>query len=313
MKSVRLPRGGDVNRDKRISFSFDGKSLEGFEGDTLASALIANGVAVVGRSFKYHRPRGLMAAGVEEPNALVSIGAGARREVNLRATEVELTEGISARAVNCWPNARIDVGAVNNLIAQFIPAGFYYKTFMLPGWRFYEPFIRRAAGLGKPSDEPDPDIYDATYAHTDILIVGTGPAGLAAARAAAGAGVRVMLVEQDAFAGGSLRWQGGEIDGRPARDWADEATRSLAATGDIRFLARTTAVGYFDHNELALLERLQNRAARMRLWRVRARQVILAAGAIERPLVFPGNDRPGVMLASGIRRYLGQFAVRAGE
>lgn len=313
MKSARLGGGGDIKRDKRIAFTFERRTYEGYEGDTLASALIANGISVVGRSFKYHRPRGIMAAGVEEPNALVSVGEGPHREVNLRATEVDLSGGLAARAVNCWPSARFDVGAVNDLIARFIPAGFYYKTFMLPGWRFYEPFIRRAAGLGKPSDAPDPDNYDATYAHTDILIVGAGPAGLAAALAAAGAGIRVMLVEQEALAGGSLRWLGGEIAGRPARAWADAAISTLAASGDIRILTRTTAVGYFDHNEVALLERLRGGAARLRLWRVRAKQVILAAGAIERPLVFPGNDRPGVMLVSGVRRFLGQYAVRAGE
>ncbi len=313
MKSARLAEGGDIDRARRLSFTFDGATFDGFAGDTLASALLANDVAIVGRSFKYHRPRGLMAAGVEEPNALMAVGEGPGTEVNLRATEIELTQGLAARAVNCWPNARFDVGAVNNLIARFIPAGFYYKTFMRPDWGFFEPFIRRAAGLGKPSAEADPDQYDALYAHTDILIVGAGPAGLAAARAAAGGGARVMLVEQDPLLGGSLRWRGGEIDGAPAKEWADELSRGLRMDEEARVLTRTTAVGYFDHNELALIERLVDRDTRLRFWRVRAKKVILACGAIERPLVFAGNDRPGIMLASAVHRYLGQFAVRAGE
>jgi sarcosine oxidase subunit alpha len=320
MSGRRLAAGGGaIDRSKPLHFSFDGRAYDGFAGDTLASALLANGVSVVGRSFKYHRPRGLLAAGVEEPNALMQVVGGARTEVNLRATEVELYDGLTARAVNCWPHAAFDVGAVNGALGRFIPAGFYYKTLMWPNWHVFEPFIRRAAGLGRPSPEADPDAYESRYAHCDVLVVGAGPAGLAAALAAGRSGARVILCEQQASLGGSLVWDGGAVDGLDGPAWVAQTAAALAASPETEILTRTTACGYSDHNALTLVERLDSAetladgAPRMRLWQVRAGRVILATGALERPLVFPGNDRPGVMLASAVREYLGRYGVRAGD
>ena len=319
MSGRRLASGGLIDRTRPLSFSFDGRRYNGFAGDTLASALLANGVAVVGRSFKYHRPRGLMAAGVEEPNALVQLIDGARTAPNPRATEIELYPDLIARAVNCWPSARHDLGAVAGLVKRFIPAGFYYKTLMWPDWRWFEPFIRRAAGLGKPTDQPDPDRYETRFAHCDVLVVGAGPAGLAAAAAASRGGARVILCEQERHLGGRLAWDQAEIGGESGAVWVRRMAQTLAAQAETTVLTRTTAIGYFDHNALALLELVTDRpdddqsAVRQRLWQVRAKRVILATGALERPLVFPGNDRPGVMLASAVREYLGRFAVRAGD
>jgi sarcosine oxidase subunit alpha len=321
MSATRLPQGGLIDRSRELGFTFEGRQYVGYAGDTLASALLAHGVAVVGRSFKLHRPRGLMAAGVEEPNALMQLGSGARSDANPRATEIEIYAGLTARAVNCWPSVDRDLGAVNNLLGRFIPAGFFYKTFMWPHWHLFEPLIRGAAGLGTAPALPDPDRYESRFAHCDVLVVGAGPAGLAAALAAGSGGARVILCEQDAAVGGSLRWDGGDIDGLPAADWARRTAVVLAARPETMVLTRTTACGYFDHNALALLERVADHRGpaappglpRQRLWQVRAGRVVLATGALERPLVFPGNDRPGVMLASAVRQYLGQWAVRAGE
>jgi sarcosine oxidase subunit alpha len=306
--------GGAIDRTRPLRFTFEGRAYQGYVGDTLASALLANGVRIVGRSFKLHRPRGLLAAGVEEPNALVQLGRDASTEPNLRATEIELFDGLDARAVNCWPNSRFDLGAANGLIARFIPAGFYYKTFLWPRWEAFEPLIRRAAGLGRAPDTPDPDRYEHRHAHCDVLVVGAGPAGLAAARAAAAGGARVILCEQDDQLGGRLGWDSAIIDGKPGAEWIAEAGATLAAEQEVRLLTRTTAAGYFDHNALALVEQVPgNRGPRLRLWQVRAGRVVLATGATERPLVFPGNDRPGVMLASATLHYLNRYAVRAGR
>ena len=318
MTGRRLPHGGLIDRSQPIAFTYEGRRLWGFAGDTLASALLASGISVVGRSFKYHRPRGLLAAGVEEPNAIMEVGLGARIEPNVRATEAELAPGLSARPVNCWPTVRFDLGAVNNLASRFIPAGFYYKTFMWPDWHLFEPLIRRAAGLGRPSTEPDPDHYGCRHAHCDVLVVGSGPAGLEAALAASRDGARVMLVEQDSRLGGSLLWSRGDIDGLPGPTWTARAAAELDGAPDTVVLTRTTAVGYFDHNSITLVERVTGDRAsanlpRQRLWMVRAKRVVLATGALERPLVFPGNDRPGVMLAAAVLHYLHRWAVLAGE
>ena len=326
MSAGRLYSGGRIDREQPLAFSFDGRDYIGYAGDTLASALLANDVRVVGRSFKYHRPRGLLAAGVEEPNALMQVGEGAASEANLRATEVELYAGLTARAVNCWPSARFDVGAVLRPLERFLTAGFYYKTFMWPDWHLFERYIRKAAGLGRPSTEADPSRSETRYAHCDVLIVGSGPAGRAAAVAAAADGQRVILCEQDPQLGGRLRWDpcvvnGQSLDGATAAAWIDAQVAALAAAGDAIVATRTTAVGYFDHNAVTLVERVTDHLGpqapahlpRQRLWQVRAGKVVLASGAIERPLVFPGNDRPGVMLATAVRRYLHEFAVRAGE
>jgi heterotetrameric sarcosine oxidase alpha subunit len=313
----RLPAGGAIDRTRTLAFTFDGRIYTGHPGDTLASALLANGVRVIGRSFKYHRPRGVFSAGPEEPNALVRLGEGARAEPNTRATMVDLYHGLVAASQNRWPSLGFDVWALNNLFAPLFPAGFYYKTFMAPArlWPTYERIIRRAAGIGTHVPHPDPDRYERRFAHCDVLVVGGGAAGIMAASAAARAGADVMLVdERDAF-GGHLRGErtGGEIL-RPY-------LRALAEQTNVRLLPRTTAFGIYDHGTVALVERVTDHLGpkapaalpRQRLWMVRAREIVIAAGAIERPLVFAGNDRPGVMLAAATRTYINRFAVKPGR
>jgi sarcosine oxidase subunit alpha len=310
-----------------LNFTFDGRPYTGFQGDTLASALLANGVHLVGRSFKYHRPRGIFSAGAEEPNALIGVRRDAARYVpNLRATQIELYEGLQAESQNRWPSLDFDVGAVNDLISPFIPAGFYYKTFMWPrsAWHsFYEPRIRATAGLGVAPQQPDPDRYSNRFAHCDVLVVGAGPAGLAAALAAAQSGARVILCDEQPEFGGSLLSEppahGVSIDGSDPRDWIRQALTQLARSPEVTLLPRTTAFGYFPHNLVGLNERLTDHLAnlpehlpRERTWQVRAKEVVLATGAIERPLVFPGNDRPGVMLASAARTYANRYGVLPG-
>ena len=317
----RLPAGGLIDRARPIRFTFDGQSYTGFEGDTLASALLASGVTLMGRSFKYHRPRGVLSAGVEEPNALVGVGAGGRFEPNTRATDVLIYDGLTAVSQNRWPSLGFDLGAANQLIARFIPAGFYYKTFFGGPrlWRLYEHLIRRAAGLGKPPRLADPDAFEHRAAFCDVLVVGSGPAGLAAAKAAAGAGARVILVEQDDRLGGSLLRDAAIIDGQDAIAWIASVRAAVEAAGG-RVLTRTTAAGYWDHGLVTLAQRLcesgqspQGDAPVQRLWRVRARRVVLATGTIERPMLFGGNDRPGVMLSSAVRTYVRRFAVLPGQ
>ncbi|MFN3945797.1 MAG: sarcosine oxidase subunit alpha family protein [Allosphingosinicella sp.] len=312
----RLATGGLIDRDRPLRFRFDGRAMIGRAGDTLASALLANGVRLVGRSFKYHRPRGLLGAGPEEPNALVQLGTGGRSRPNLRATEIELFDGLEAMPVNCWPSLRFDFTAINDRLSRFLPAGFYYKTFMWPDWHLYEGAIRRAAGLGRAPEGPDPDRYEHRYAHCDLLVVGGGPAGLAAALAGARQGARVFLAEQDPLLGGRLLWDEARIDGQPGLKWVADAERELRGAAEVRVLTRTTALGYFDHNELMLAEGRDPNSAdstHERAWHVRATRVVLATGSTERPLVFPGNDRPGVMLATAVRHYVGRHAVLPGR
>ena len=324
--TMRTNAGGRINRAKPVIFTFDGKPYQGFAGDTLASALIANGVHLVGRSFKYHRPRGFLAAGAEEPNALVDIDRGNGRSApNLRATQVELYEGLVARSQNYWPSLRFDLLAVNDLApAGLIGAGFYYKTFMWPFalWhKLYEPAIRRTAGLGKAPKVADPDHYAQQYGFCDVLVVGAGAAGLAAALAAAETGATVMLAdEQPELGGGLLDERTASIDGVPAADWLAATLARLRSMDNVTLLPRTQAFGYYAQNLVGLAERLTDHLAtpsatqpRERLWKVRARRVILAAGAIERPLVFPDNDRPGVMLASAARTYANRYGVKPGK
>ena len=325
MSALRTPSGGRVDRARPIRFLFDGTSYAGCAGDTLASALLANGVHLVGRSFKYHRPRGVLSAGSEEPNALVVVVRdAARRTPNVRATQVELYDGLVAESQNRWPNLRFDVGAVNNLLSPFIPAGFYNKTFMWPrsAWfSLYEPAIRATAGLGVAPTLPDPDRYAQRFAHCDVLVVGAGPAGIAAAQSAAAAGARVVICDEQAEFGGSLLSErDATIDGQPAAAWLATALATLARNPRVTLLPRTTAFGYFPHNNIGLTERITDHlstppatAPRERLWQVRAREVVLATGAIERPLLFPGNDRPGILLASAARTYLNRYGVRVGS
>jgi heterotetrameric sarcosine oxidase alpha subunit len=318
----RNPTGGMIDRSRPLRFTFDGRSLSGYAGDSLASALLANGVRIVGRSFKYHRPRGIFGAGTEEPNALVQLGSGRRTLPNSKATEVELYEGLTATSQNCWPSLSFDLGAAASLFAPLLPAGFYYKTFKWPAafWeKVYEPLIRRAAGLGRAPTDPDPDRYEHREAHCDVLVVGTGPAGLSAAAAAAEEGARVILADEGASPGGSLLARRGEIPGETMAGWLARMVARLAAYPDLRLLGRTTAIGYYDHNQLALLEKVADHRApkpgepRQRLWHVRARRVVLATGAHERSLIFDNNDRPGVMLASAARAYVNRYAVRPGS
>lgn len=324
-QAFRTPAGGRIRRDRTLSFTFDRRPYTGCAGDTLASALLANDAHLVGRSFKYHRPRGILAAGVEEPNALVTINRGAGRITpNLRATQTELYDGLRAYSQNCWPSLRYDLGAIADRLSPLLSAGFYYKTFMWPPalWhRLYEPMIRAAAGLGRAPSEADPDRYLQQFAHCDVLVIGAGPAGLAAALAASARGARVILCDEQAEPGGSLLAETeAVIEDRPAGDWLADAVATLRAAANVTVLARTTAFGWFTGNLIGLVERCTDHLAmpdphlpRERLWQVRARDVVIAAGAIERPMVFPHNDRPGIMLADAARTYLQRYGVRVGS
>jgi sarcosine oxidase subunit alpha len=322
--AFRASRGGRVDRGKPLSFTFDGKTYVGCAGDTLASALIANGVHLLARSLKYHRPRGLMSLGAQEPNALIALDAGRGRFTpNCNATQIELFPGLNAFSQNAWPSLEWDALCVSGLFSAFIPSGFYYKTFIQPSGAWgsvYEPVIRRAAGIGKAPREPDPDHYAGEYAHCEVAVVGAGPAGLAAALAASRAGARVMLFDEQAEFGGSLLAETrASIDGARAADWLAAALAELSASPRVKMLARTQAFGCYAQNFLGAQQRLTDHLAdpdpklpRERLWQVRARRVVLATGAHERPLVFPDNDRPGVMLAEAARALATRYGVRPG-
>ncbi|WP_237152041.1 sarcosine oxidase subunit alpha [Oryzibacter oryziterrae] len=324
--SFRKAAGGRIDRNKPISFSFDGKTYQGYAGDTLASALLANGVHLVGRSFKYHRPRGILTAGIDEPNALVGVGKDdAHYTPNLRAPVIELYDGLKAESQNRWPSLGFDIGAVNDLLlSRFIPAGFYYKTFMWPKsfWtKVYEPKIRAAAGLGRAPETPDAARYTQVYQTTDILVVGAGPAGLSAALSASRSGKRVMLVDEQAEMGGSLLHNLTEvIEGKSASEWVADALTELKANPKVTLLPRATAFGYYPHNFIGINERLTDHLAnppanlpRERQWQVRAGEVVIAIGSLERPLVFPDNDRPGVMMAEAARAYVNRWGVLPGR
>ena len=317
----RLAQGGRIDRSRPLRFYFNGRLCEGYAGDTLASALLANGVDVAGRSFKFHRPRGVMGRGAEEPNAIVQIGVGAATTPNLRATEIPLREGLTATAIRGWPSLNVDLLAVTGWFHRMLSAGFYYKTFLWPRalWKRYEHGLRKASGLGVAPTAPDPDQYEHRNAHCDVLVAGGGPAGLAAALAAARSGARVILADEQSEFGGSLLWAPARINDAPAAAWLEQTLQALAACPEARLLPRSAVLGYYDHNFLTVLERCEEQPApstggpRTRLWRVRARRVILAQGAIERPLVFPNNDRPGVMLASAVSEYIHRYGVCPGR
>jgi sarcosine oxidase, subunit alpha len=314
MTASRLPAplGTRLDRSQSLSFEFNGRILSGYPGDTLASALLANGVQLVGRSFKLHRPRGIFSCGVEEPTGLVDLGEGATRTPNMRATLVELYDGLVAASVNCWPSVGFDLGAINNSVARMLPAGFYYKTFKWPSWHLFEPAIRRMAGLGKASGEPDPDRYEEAAARADVLVIGGGLAALSAAVSAAEAGADTLLLASGATLGGALAGRG---DGQVA----ELITRAERA--GVRHMTRTMAFGIYDHNLVCAREVLRPAAARAiqggvlreRLWKIRARAVIAAAGALERPMLFPNNDRPGVMLAGAADKYAHAYGVACGQ
>ncbi|SFY43818.1 sarcosine oxidase subunit alpha [Paracoccus pantotrophus] len=314
--------GGLVDRSRSLSFTFDGRRYSGHPGDTLASALLANGVRLMGRSFKYHRPRGPISAGSEEPNALVELRDGARQEPNTRATVAELYDGLRARSQNRVGSLRFDLMAVNDRLSPFFAAGFYYKTFMWPRafWeKLYEPAIRRAAGLGRLSMQPDPDEYDKGFLHCDLMVIGAGAAGLAAALTAARAGVRVILADEDFRLGGRLLAETHPLDGAPAPEWVAGVEAELASLPNLRIMRRTTVFGTFDHGVHGAVERLADHlpqpqgGPRQVLWRITARRTILAAGATERHIPFANNDRPGIMLAGAMRAYANRWAVSPAE
>ena len=320
--STRLAAGGRlIERSRTVRFRFNGTELTGFDGDTLASALLANNKLLVGRSFKYHRPRGIVASGPEEPNALVSLGEGNRFEPNRRATDTELSEGLVAVSQNHWPSLEFDIGSVADRLSRFLPAGFYYKTFIWPrrGWAsMYEPAIRHSAGLGKPPRERDPDRYEHCHVHVDVLVVGGGISGLAAADSLSRAGVRVLLIEQSAHWGGRSLNDCAEFDGDPVDEWVNRTVDELQQRETVRLLGRTTGTGVYDHGYALALERVSEpegpgSGVRHRLWRIRANKIVLATGAIERPICFAGNDVPGVMLASAVRDYVLDFGVSPGD
>ncbi len=319
----RLNKEGLINRNKKISFTFNGKKLFGYEGDTIASALIANGIHLVGRSFKYHRPRGFFGAGVEEPNAKLQVEFNGHSEPNVNATEMELVEGLSATSQNCWPSVNFDIGAINNFLKMFFPAGFYYKTFMWPKsfwYKIYEPFIRKAAGLGVASIEKDKERYEHKFEYCDLLVTGSGPSGLASAYAAAKNGAKVILAEDKPRFGGTLLTDDVSIDNLSGKDWAEKIISELKSMPNVTVKNRSQVFGYYDHNMLVMFERVSDHlekkskfTPRQRLWYIRAKETILSTGSIERPIVFGNNDTPGIFLSAAAKEYMKVYGVLIGK
>ena len=322
-ENFRLEKGGLINRSKKISFKFNGKKYYGYEGDTIASALLANGVHLVGRSFKYHRPRGFFGAGVDEPYAIVQMYRNNEVDPNVRATEQELFEGLEAKSVNCWPSVQFDIGAINNFLNRFFPAGFYYKTFMWPKsfwYNIYEPIIRKAAGFGAASIKHDKERYEHKYEYCDLLITGSGPSGLASAYAAAQNGAKIILAEDKPRFGGSLLTSDVTIGNQSGDEWANKIISELKSMPNVIVKNRSQVFGYYDHNMLVMSERVSDHlpksekyTPKQRLWYIRAKEVIISSGSIERPLVFGNNDTPGVMLSSAAKEYMKVYGVLVGK
>ena len=320
--STRLSKGGRlIDRSKSVEFTFDGKRLNGYEGDTLASALLANNQRLVGRSFKYHRPRGIVASGPEEPNALVGLGAGSKFEPNQRATTTELFAGLHSKSQNAWPSLEFDIGGINRIMSRVFPAGFYYKTFIFPrfAWKhIFEPFIRKAAGLGAAPTEKDADKYEYFYAHVDVLIIGGGSSGLAAALEVGRSGAKVLVLEQKNTWGGRAPVDGVVIDNEKSEEWINKALAELESMPNVSLKNRTMGAGVYDHGWATGYESLTDHmpskvGPRQRLWRIRATRILTTTGAIERPLSFAGNDLPGVMLAGSVRDYIVDFGTSCGD
>ena len=322
-QNFRLNTGGLINRDKPIEFKFNGKKYIGYEGDTLASALLANGIHLIGRSFKYHRPRGFFGAGVDEPNAKMQVEINGCSEPNINATEIELVNGLSATSQNCWPSVNFDIGAINNFLNRFFPAGFYYKTFMWPKsfwYKVYEPFIRKAAGLGIAPLEKDKERYEHKYEYCDLLVTGSGPAGLASAYAAAKNGAKVILAEDKPRYGGTLLTDDVTIDNLSGKDWSEKIISELKEMPNVIVKNRSQVFGYYDHNMMVMFERTGDHlekkpkyTPRQRLWYIRAKEVLLSTGSIERPIVFGNNDTPGVFLSAAAKEYMKVYGVLIGK
>ncbi|WP_432816757.1 sarcosine oxidase subunit alpha family protein [Sulfitobacter sp. JB4-11] len=317
---MRISGKGLVDRSQPVTFTFDGVPVKGFVGDTVASALLAKGQVLMGRSFKYHRPRGVLTAGSEEPNALITVGKGAAQVPNVRATQQEIYDGLVCRSQNAWPSLSFDVMAVNDLAAPFLGAGFYYKTFMWPKsfWEWvYEPVIRKAAGLGALSGKSNTQTYDKAFAFCDLLVVGAGPSGLMAAWAAAQSGVEVIVADEDALPGGRLNAETEAVGHEAGHVWAAQLAEKLRQMDNVRIMPRTTVTGVYDGNVYGALERLDAQAPSGApvecFWRITARQAVLAAGALERPIAFQNNDRPGIMMASAVRAFLNRWGVCPGK
>ena len=326
-KNLRVKTSKFIDETYRISFKFNGSKYYGYKGDTLASALLANDIHLVGRSFKYHRPRGIMTSGSEEPNAMVQLHNDTdRTEPNVRATEVEIYEGLEASSQNCWPSVNFDIGGINNLLSPLLPAGFYYKTFMWPAsfWKKYEYFIRKSAGLGKSPTTPDPDIYEHEYIHCDVLIVGAGISGIIAAKTAALNGFKTLLVEEKPNLGGSTIYQNSEhfkINNQNSGSWLEKEINEIKKIKNLEIRLRTSVAAFHGYNFLLARENLTDHLSielrknktRQKLLKIRAKKVITATGSLERPLIFDNNDRPGILLSSAIKRYSDLFGVACGE
>ena len=326
-KNLRVKSSSYIDETTRISFKFNGKKLFGFKGDTLASALLANDIHLVARSFKYHRPRGIMTSGSEEPNAIVQLhDNSSRTEPNVRATEIELYEGLEASSQNCWPSVNFDIGGINNFLSPLLPAGFYYKTFMWPAsfWEKYEYFIRKSAGLGKSPTEADPDIYDHKYVHCDVLVIGGGISGIIAAKSAAKNGLKTLIVDEKPNLGGTTIYQNNDhfkINDENSSKWLQNEIDSLKNYENLEVKTRTSVAAYHGYNFVLARENLtdhieiskRENKVRQRLLKIRAKKVITATGSIERPLIFNNNDRPGILLSSAIKKYADFYGVKSGE